>query len=198
MGFKKTHFFYIYNLEPKAQVTLKRAGRFREKATWVIVRCLKSSPSDDCHSNDEEDGNCKIWAKTRRQKKMMMMMRNMVQIHDEQRNIQMTVSHRNTHTNYWSDSDLLQGWIKRPDSDRLQAWIKRPDWPTPGLNKEARLWPTPGLNKEARLWPTPGLNKEARLWPTPGFNKETRLWPTPDFNKDAAFNSCRLCVWLGI
>ena len=30
---KKKNFFYIYNLEPKAQVTLKRAGRFREKAT---------------------------------------------------------------------------------------------------------------------------------------------------------------------
>ena len=30
---------------------------------------------------------------------MLMLMKNMVQIHDEQRSIQMTVSHRDTHKN---------------------------------------------------------------------------------------------------
>ena len=41
---------------------------------------------------EERDDNFKIRAKTRRQKKIMTM-KNMVQIHDEQRSIQMTILH---------------------------------------------------------------------------------------------------------
>ena len=49
----------------------------------------------------KRDDNFKIRAKTRQQQqqKMTMMMKNMVQIHDEQRSIQMTISNRNTHKN---------------------------------------------------------------------------------------------------
>ena len=49
----------------------------------------------------ERDDDFKIRAKTRQQQQqqMTMMMKNMVQIHDEQRSIQITISHRNTHKN---------------------------------------------------------------------------------------------------
>ena len=36
---------------------------------------------------------------TGKRKKKMLMIRNMVQIHDEQQSIQMTISHRDTHKN---------------------------------------------------------------------------------------------------
>ena len=54
-------------------------GGEKEKKRQMII--LKSEPKPD----------------DRRKKKMMM--KNMVQIHDEQRSIQMTISHRDTHIN---------------------------------------------------------------------------------------------------
>ena len=60
-------------------------------------------------SNDEDD-NFKNRAKTRRQSFLlffclflMAMMRNMIQIQNEQRSIQITVSHRDTHKKKCSD-----------------------------------------------------------------------------------------------
>ena len=47
---------------------------------------------------EERDDHFKIRAKTRRQEKIIMM-KNIVQIHDEQRIIQMTISHRDSHKN---------------------------------------------------------------------------------------------------
>ena len=55
----------------------------------------------------KRDDNFKIRAKTRRQTKMMMMMKNMVQVHDDQRSIQMTISDRNTHKNTAQTSTVI-------------------------------------------------------------------------------------------
>ena len=73
----------------------------------------------------ERHDNFKIRAKTRRQgatKMMMMMMKNMVQIHDEQRSIQMTISHRDTHKDTTQTSIVIinngsKNSKCRPESD---------------------------------------------------------------------------------
>ena len=53
---------------------------------------------------------------------MMMMMKNMVQIHDEQRSIQMTILHRDTHRNTVQTSTVIinngsKHSKRRPKSD---------------------------------------------------------------------------------
>ena len=52
----------------------------------------------------------------------MMMMRNMVQIHDEQRSIQMKISHRDMHKNTAQTSSVIinngsKNSVSRPKSD---------------------------------------------------------------------------------